>query len=142
MRAACSAVMRATSLLAVLVLMSRASIARAEPAPPASASASESAPASPASADIKKRGDDAMDSGRPADALAAYVEAYGLTKDPALLYNKGRALQALGEVPQALEELLAFDRGAPAREADRRSARAGHDCVDRVRHDGGEGALS
>src|SRR4051794_30216139 len=55
-------------------------------------------------AEIKKRGDTAMDSGRPADALAAYVEAYSLVKEPALLYNKGRALQALGEYPQALEE--------------------------------------
>jgi hypothetical protein len=64
-------------------------------------------------AEIKKRGDAAMDSGRPADALAAYVEAYSLAKEPALLYNKGRALQALGEYPQALEELEAFDKTAP-----------------------------
>ncbi len=77
--------------------------------PPAAASPEASARA----AEIKKRGDDAMDAGRPADALAAYVEAYGLSKDPALLYNKGRALQALGEVAQALEELEAFEKAAP-----------------------------
>lgn len=65
-------------------------------------------------AEIKKRGDDAMDSGRPADALAAYIQAYDVTHDPALLYNKGRALQALTQYPQALEELQAFDRTAPA----------------------------
>lgn len=65
-------------------------------------------------ADIKKRGDDAMESGRPADALAAYNEAYAISKDPALLYNKGRALQALTEYPQALSELEAFDKQAPA----------------------------
>lgn len=65
-------------------------------------------------AEIKKRGDDAMDTGRPADALAAYIQAYDLTHDPALLYNKGRALQALTDYPQALEELQAFDRTAPA----------------------------
>ena len=64
-------------------------------------------------AEIKKRGDDAMDSGRPADALAAYVEAYALSKDPALLYNKGRALQALTEYPRALEELESFEKEAP-----------------------------
>ena len=64
-------------------------------------------------ADIKRRGDEAMDSGRPADALTAYNEAYALTKDPALLYNKGRALQALTEYPQALAELEAFDKQAP-----------------------------
>ncbi len=62
--------------------------------------------------EIKKRGDDAMDGGRPADALTAYVEAYALTKDPALLYNKGRALQGLGEYPQALDELEAFEKEA------------------------------
>jgi hypothetical protein len=65
-------------------------------------------------ADIKKRGDDAMDTGRPADALAAYIQAFDLTHDPALLYNKGRAYQALTQYPQALEELQAFDRTAPA----------------------------
>lgn len=64
-------------------------------------------------ADIKRRGDEAMDSGRPADALAAYNEAYAISKDPALLYNKGRALQALTEYPQALAELQAFDKQAP-----------------------------
>lgn len=64
-------------------------------------------------ADIKRRGDEAMDSGRPADALTAYNEAYALSKDPALLYNKGRALQALTEYPQALAELEAFDAKAP-----------------------------
>ena len=62
---------------------------------------------------IKKRGDDAMDNGRPADALTAYNEAYALTKDPALLYNKGRALQALTEYPAALHELDEFDKVAP-----------------------------
>lgn len=65
-------------------------------------------------AELKKRGDDAMDSGRPADALGAYIEAYTLSREPALLYNKGRALQSLGEYPQALEELAAFERTAPA----------------------------
>ncbi|MBX3186654.1 MAG: PEGA domain-containing protein [Labilithrix sp.] len=64
-------------------------------------------------AEIKKRGDAAMDSARPAEALAAYVEAYAITKEPALLYNKGRALQVMGEYPQAIEELEAFDRTAP-----------------------------
>ena len=80
-----------------------------------SARAQEADPATAArAAEIKKRGDGAMDAGRPADALSAYVEAYVLSKEPALLYNKGRALQALGEYPQALEELEAFDRTAPA----------------------------
>ena len=83
--------------------------ASAQPASPEAASAESTARA----AEIKKRGDDAIDTGRPADTLAAYVEAYGLTKDPALLYNKGRALQGLGEYPQTLEELEAFEKAAP-----------------------------
>src|SRR5437899_856477 len=58
---------------------------------------------------LKKRGDDAMDSLRYADALAAYSEAYSLSKDPALLYNKGRADQALGDYPSALQELERFN---------------------------------
>jgi hypothetical protein len=76
----------------------------------------DDAPLSPEqtkAAEIKKRGDEAMESGRPADALTAYTEAYALSKDPALLFNKGRALQALGEYPQALNELDAFDKTAP-----------------------------
>ena len=64
--------------------------------------------------DAKRRGDEAMDSLRYADALAAYSEAYAATKDPALLYNKGRAYQALGDYPAALGELERFNTEAPA----------------------------
>jgi hypothetical protein len=64
--------------------------------------------------EIKRRGDDAITGGRPAEALAAYNEAYGITKDPALLYNRGRAYMALTEFPQALEQIEAFDKAAPA----------------------------
>src|SRR5262249_17793809 len=49
---------------------------------------------------------------RYADALAAYSDTYMVTKDPALLYNMGRALQALSRFPEALEKLTAFDAGA------------------------------
>lgn len=74
---------------------------------------SQGTDASARASELKKRGDEAMDTGRPAEALAAYAEAYGLARDPALLYNKGRALQALTEYPRALEELEAFERTAP-----------------------------
>jgi hypothetical protein len=63
---------------------------------------------------LKAQGDAAMDSGRPADAIIAYSAAYELSADPALLYNRGRALQALTEYPRALDELERFDREAPA----------------------------
>jgi len=93
----------------VLVIASLSSVAPRV----ALADEGEQAPDLARAAEIKKRGDEAMVSGRPADALAAYVEAYAISKDPALLYNKGRALQALTEYPQALAELEAFDREAP-----------------------------
>ncbi len=98
--------MKASRVLAGLTLVAFVTAL----APPAYA---QDADQSARAAEIKKRGDDAMDTGRPADALAAYVEAYTLVREPALLYNKGRALQALGEYPQALEELAAFERTAP-----------------------------
>jgi hypothetical protein len=98
------------ALLAAGVTVS--SLARADV--PSGAAHDATSNDAPDAAEIKQRGDEAMDSGRPADALAAYVQAYDLTHDPALLYNKGRALEALTQYPQALEELQAFDRVAPA----------------------------
>jgi PEGA domain len=65
-------------------------------------------------ADLKQQGDDAMVSLRYGEALDAYTKAYKLTEDPALLYNRGRALQALGKFPEALEQIVAFEAQAPA----------------------------
>lgn len=103
----------ALAVASIVALTAVAPPARAQTASPSNAAPAVSPETAARAAEIKKRGDDAMDSGRPADALSAYVEAYALTKDPALLYNKGRALQAVGEYPQALEELNAFDKAAP-----------------------------
>ena len=61
----------------------------------------------------KKAGDEAMELLRYEDALAAYADAYAITKNVALLYNMGRALEALNRFPEALEKLLAFDAAAP-----------------------------
>ena len=63
--------------------------------------------------DRKKAGDAAMDALNYEDALAAYVEAYALSKDPALLYNKARVLQALTRYPEALAQLESFAAEAP-----------------------------
>ncbi|HEY2516248.1 MAG TPA: PEGA domain-containing protein [Polyangiaceae bacterium] len=71
------------------------------------------APASGNAAELKKRGDDAMDSLRYADAVSAYEQAYAISKDPALLYNEGRAQQALGNFPEALKALERFAAEAP-----------------------------
>lgn len=66
-----------------------------------------------AASDAKRRGDDALVSGRPAEALAAYKEAYAARPDPALVYNMGRAYQALGDYPTALDQLEKFEETAP-----------------------------
>jgi hypothetical protein len=63
---------------------------------------------------IRRRGDEEMVNGRAAEALAAYSEAYALSKDPALLYNKGRAFEAMGDYPSALDQIEEFERvGTP-----------------------------
>jgi hypothetical protein len=82
---------------------------------PALASAQAPAPApagSDSAADLKKRGDDAMESLRYQDAVDAYTKAYALSNDPALLYNEGRAQQALGNYPDALVALDHFAQEA------------------------------
>jgi PEGA domain/Tetratricopeptide repeat len=70
-------------------------------------------PASDVAFDAKRRGDEALVNGRPAEALALYKEAYAAKPDPALVYNMGRAHQALGDFPSALDQLEAFDKTAP-----------------------------
>jgi PEGA domain len=63
-------------------------------------------------AELKRAGDVAIDSMRYGEAVDAYTKAYALAKDPALLYNRGRALQALGDFPAALEALEGFEHTA------------------------------
>lgn len=62
---------------------------------------------------LKSAADVLMDQDRYADALVLYERAYELSSDPALLYNEGRAHEALGDYPQALEKLEIFERQAP-----------------------------
>jgi hypothetical protein len=66
--------------------------AAADPTPEAVAKAAQ----------LKELGNAAMDHLNHQQALAYYAEAYGLTQDPALLFNKGRALEGLGDLPGAL----------------------------------------
>lgn len=61
----------------------------------------------------KKAGDEAMEAFRFTDALTAYNDAYAVTNNVALLYNMGRALEALNRFPEALEKLTAFEASAP-----------------------------
>ena len=60
----------------------------------------------------KARGDAAMDAGRPADALAAYTEAWSVWPDPVLLYNRARAFEKLQSFPEALELINQFAQQA------------------------------
>jgi hypothetical protein len=62
---------------------------------------------------LKQRGDEAMDALRYGDALAAYQQAYEITKSPALLYNQARAYQALGDFANAADMLDRFAKEAP-----------------------------
>ncbi len=63
-------------------------------------------------AELKKKGDDAYDAMRYAEALEAYNQSYQAHPDPRVLYNRGRAYAAMSRYPEALRELEAFKSGA------------------------------
>lgn len=118
---------RASALLALLVTAQSVAFAAPPKKPKKPGKTPVTAPADPPPppapppdpnavrvAELRKKGDTAMDTGYPADALAAYKEAAGLSSDPALHYNMGRALQALTRYPEALAEVEAFNATAPA----------------------------
>jgi hypothetical protein len=62
---------------------------------------------------LKAQGDAAMDARRFLEALAAYDAAYAAQPGPTLLYNRARALQALGRYPEALAAIARFQATAP-----------------------------
>ena len=98
---------RGVWLLSVLLLalasaaMPRSAFAQPAP-PPVSAAPSGSAD------EGKRLGDDAMVALRYEEALGHYRRAYDATKNPALLYNMGRAYEGLGDFAKALESLEEF----------------------------------
>src|SRR5688572_29354180 len=98
----------ATLLLVPLLLVAFAGDARAQRARPDSSS-----PKKNEAAHLKSTADALMDQDRFADALVLYQRAYELSAEPALLYNQGRAHEALGDYPTALEKLEAFEQTAP-----------------------------
>jgi len=106
---------RVASLLVAIVLASSlttlTTAASAEPrrGKPADAGPPQNSEA----ARLKSAGDALMDQDRYADALALYEKAYEQGHDPALLYNQGRALEALGDYPAALDKLEEFEKAAP-----------------------------
>ncbi|MCA9587251.1 MAG: PEGA domain-containing protein [Myxococcales bacterium] len=82
-------------------------------APSRVAHAAPSAAQSAEAAKLKKQADDLFDQHRYADALALYVKAFQVSGDPALVYNQGRALEAIGDYPEALAKLEEFVSTAP-----------------------------
>ncbi len=82
--------------------------------PPTSASAAPPLEAEAKASTLKSQGDDHMRAKRYEDALAAYEEAFQLSKDPILHYNRGRAWQFLARYPDALVALRLFEAEAPA----------------------------
>lgn len=80
---------------------------------PVVAAPPKTAPAEDEAAKLKKHGDDAMLDLRYEDALAAYAKSYALRANPALHYNRARALEALGRYAEALDAYEAFQKDAP-----------------------------
>jgi len=83
----------------------------APPPPPSDTAASATSPEERAAA-LKKQGDAAMDALHYDEAIDDYSQAYALSPDPALLYNRGRVHQARGEWPAALADLERFAHDA------------------------------
>jgi hypothetical protein len=79
---------------------------------PASAWAEPTKAQKTEAAKLKKEADGLMGQDRYVDALALYQKAYTISSDPALLYNQGRALEAMGEYPDAVDKLEQFDKDA------------------------------
>jgi len=112
---------RLTSFALVPVLALQATLAFAQkpatgPAtspPPAPVAAPPTQTPAQQAAALKLEGNEALGALRPGDALAAYRKAYALTPEPALHYNMGHALEALGDYPGALAEYEEFARVAP-----------------------------
>lgn len=82
-------------------------LAQPAPAPPAAGASN------PAAEEAKRKGDEAMVALRYEEALAQYTTAYEASKNPAILYNMGRAYEGLAEFPKALDALEEFNDKAP-----------------------------
>ena len=63
--------------------------------------------------DLFEKSEVAYDSGRFADAVALLRQSYALKKEPVLLYNLGRAYEALGDRTSAADAYEAFLQAQP-----------------------------
>lgn len=97
-------------LVPLLVLLSISASA----VPRAAFAQTPPAPSQPAVDEDKRKGDEASAELRYMDAIGHYEKSYASTKNPAVLYNMGRAYQSLADFPKALEKLEEFAEKAPA----------------------------
>ncbi|HSQ65161.1 MAG TPA: PEGA domain-containing protein [Polyangiaceae bacterium] len=81
---------------------------RHQPAPPPAPAAAPSPAPEAQSMELKRKGDALFMQRDFVGALQAYEQAYALSPNPALLYNRGRALQSLARFPEALDALKQF----------------------------------
>ncbi len=98
--------------LALALCCAREARAQHKHKPPPTPAAVPAPTAEEQSADLKRRGDALFMQRDFVGALAAYDQAYALFANPALLYNRGRALQSLARFPEALDALKEFEARA------------------------------
>lgn len=92
-----------TRLLLSLACLLLPAAARAQGKPNAHASAEA----------LKREGDDNIGSKHYVEALDDYERAYALEPNPALHYNRGRALEFLARYPEAVDAFARFQAEAP-----------------------------
>jgi hypothetical protein len=63
---------------------------------------------------LKRHGDELLSQKSFVEALDAYERSYARSPNPALHYNRGRALQFLARYPEALDAFEKFEAEAPA----------------------------
>jgi hypothetical protein len=63
--------------------------------------------------ELKKQGDELVHASKFREALQAYDDSFALVANPAIQYNRGRALQSLEDFPAALDALEKFVATAP-----------------------------
>jgi len=109
----CTTRVIALTLIAVMGLHAVPVFAQTVPSPGGAPGVDAAPRALEQAAALKREGNEALGALRPADAIAAYRKAYALSPEPALHYNMGHALEALGDYPGALSEYEEFGRVAP-----------------------------
>ena len=63
---------------------------------------------------LKKQGDELVHDAKYKEALDAYDKSFAIVPNPAIFYNRGRALQSMGDYIGALDALEKFVANAPA----------------------------